>query len=271
VATGKPASASKGRGAKALARVLRKTTRERFLRARKATDAYERQLKSVSREIGKLIAGMAPKGVVRNSTGLANALARYSDLLVNSGWAAAVSERMIAEVAQRDAAAWTSLGRTMGRELRREIKTAPTGLLMRKLLDEQVILIKSLPLVAAQRVHKLTIQAIEDSTRASEVAKEIMKSGQVSKSRAMLIARTEVARTASTLTESRAVHVGSEGYFWRTAMDSDVREAHKKLEGKFILWSDPPIASDDGKRAHAGQIFNCRCYPEPVLPDPEDI
>ena len=138
-------------------------------------------------------------------------------------------------------------------------------------MDEQVTLITSLPTKAAERVHNLTIEALSNSTRASEVAKEILATGNVTESRANLIARTEVARTASLITESRAVHIGSEGYFWRTAGDSDVRHEHRLLSGKYIKWNDPPVASADGTRAHAGQIYNCRCWPEPVLPEPEDI
>ncbi len=49
------------------------------------------------------------------------------------------------------------------------------------------------------RVVKVTFEA-----RASEIAKEIMRSGDVAKSRATLIARTEVARTARVLTQARA-------------------------------------------------------------------
>ncbi|WP_233496782.1 phage minor head protein [Dyella sp. AtDHG13] len=175
---------------------------------------------------------------------------------------------MLVEVDVRDRMAWAELAGEMSRELRREIQTAPTGELFQALLNEQVTLIKSIPLDAAQRVHELTIKGLEDSTRASEIAKEIGRSGEVATSRANLIAQTEVSRTASTLTEARAVHIGSPGYFWRTSHDSDVRPDHKVLDGKFIPWNQPPIADRrTGRRAHAGCIYGCRCYPEPVLPE----
>jgi SPP1 gp7 family putative phage head morphogenesis protein len=103
---------------------------------------------------------------------------------------------------------------------------------MRALLAEQVTLIKSIPLDAAQRVHEWTLAGIEDGTRAKEVAAQILRTNEVSANRAMLIARTETARTSSKLTESRARHVGSEGYIWRTSRDSDVRDSHREMEGK---------------------------------------
>ena len=191
-------------------------------------------------------------------------LGKYAEAL--APWAERAAAQMLAEVDARDRGMWEQLSDEMSRELRKEIRTAPTGARMQALLQEQVTLITSLPKDAAQRVHELTLAGIEDSTRAKEIAKEIARSGEVSVSRANLIARTEVARTASTLTQARAEHVGSEGYVWRTSGDSDVRHSHKQMNGKFVRWDSPPTLSD-GTTTHAGQIYNCRCYPEPVIPE----
>nr|WP_246374794.1 phage minor head protein [Pseudochelatococcus contaminans] len=132
-------------------------------------------------------------------------------------------------------------------------------------MAEQVRLITSLPSEAAQRVHDLTIEGITQGTRASEIAKKIMEAGDVTASRANMIARTEVSRTATLLTQARAEYVGSDGYIWRTSGDSDVRPSHKAMNGKFVRWSELPEL--DGMVGHAGALPNCRCYPEPVIPD----
>jgi len=92
-----------------------------------------------------------------------------------------------------------------------------------------------------------------------------MESGDVARSRALLIARTEVTRTATTLTQARAEHIGSEGYIWRTAGDGDVRPSHRAMNGKFVRWDSPPTL--DNLTGHAGCVPNCRCYAEPVIPD----
>jgi len=244
---------------------LRKATRERFSRARLAEKVYGRQLKQIAKQVGVIIKGFAPNGVVRNMTDLNNALQKYAELL--RPWAAAVTERMISEVGNRDLHAWKQLGNQTGRSLASELLLAPIRPALKELQKEQVALITSLPTDAAKRVHKLTLEAMLQGSRAAETAKEIMASGHVTESRAMLIARTETTRTATAITKARAVHVGSDGYIWRTAGDSDVRELHRKLEGKLIKWDDPPIAGENGERAHAGAIYNCRCFPEPVLPD----
>jgi len=191
-------------------------------------------------------------------------LRSYADALIP--WATATAARMVEEVNQRDLAAWKAASAEMSKELQREIQTAPTGETMRKLMDEQVMLIRSIPLDAAQRVQDLTIKVLEDGTRANEIAAEIMRSGDVATSRAMLIARTEVARTESNLTQARAQHIGSTHYIWRTAHDSTVRADHKRLNGKVFAWNEPPVADErSGARANPGCIYNCRCWAEPIL------
>ncbi|MDR8787949.1 hypothetical protein FEP82_05946 [Burkholderia multivorans] len=190
-------------------------------------------------------------------------LRRYAEAL--TPWAEATAARMLEDLNRRDEQAWMQNAREMSRALRDELRRAPTGETMRALMAEQVTLIKSIPLEAAKRVHRLTIEALEDSTRAAQISKAIQESGEVAKSRADLIARTEVARTASKLTEARALHVGSPGYFWRTSGDSDVRDSHRKMNGQFVRWDDPPTL--DGMTGHAGQFPNCRCWCEVVVPE----
>jgi SPP1 gp7 family putative phage head morphogenesis protein len=242
---------------------FRREARERFLAGRNAEKQYARQLRQVAKQVGDIVNGLAPDGIVGNVSELVGALNHYADLL--QPWAKAVASRMIADVSRRDAAAWEKHGKLIGQALRREIDTAPTGAAMRSSLAEQVKLITSLPREAAERVHKLTLEGISKGTRASEIAKEIGQSGEVTKSRAMLIARTEVSRTATALTKARAQHIGSEGYIWRTTRDGAVRPSHKAMEGKFVRWDDPPEI--EGMKGHAGGFPNCRCFPEPIIPD----
>ena len=247
------------------AKAARRLQRERFQQSRLAEKAYARRLKMVARQVGDIIRAFAPNGVVSDQKGLNEALKKYSEAL--EPWAKQVAAQMLAEVSSRDLKAWTSLGTEMVKALKKEIRYAPIGQAMKGLMAEQVNLIKSLPLDAAQRVHKLSIEAIAGGSRAKEIQKDILRSGKVTASRAMTIARTETTRTSTALVESRARFIGSEGYIWRTAGDSDVRERHKHLEGTFHKWNNPPVAGDHGVRAHAGAIYNCRCYPEPVIPD----
>ena len=248
-----------------LARRRRLLARERFKRARLAERAYARRLSAVAKQVGELIKGMTPKNAPVPVTQIKMALSRYADML--RPWAESVARSLISEVGQRDERAWAELGREVGRSLRSEIRNAPTGQAMQKIMNEQVDLIQSLPRKAAERVHYVVIKGISEGQRADVVAEEVLKTGKVTKSRAMLIARTETTRAASALVEARARFIGSEGYIWRTAGDADVRDEHKKLEGKYIPYDRPPVAGTNGMRYHAGAGPNCRCWQEPVVPD----
>ncbi|KAA8563216.1 NAD(+)--arginine ADP-ribosyltransferase EFV [Pseudomonas extremaustralis] len=232
------------------------------VRASRAERQYQTSLSQVARQVGSIINGFPPGDPAAEPT-ISHMLNRYADLL--NDWAVSTASKMLVEVNQQDRKAWAMLTEQMSQALRQEIRNAPTGQVMQGLLAEQVTLIKSIPLDAAKRVHELTLQGIEDGTRASEIAKEIQRSGEVSESKAKLIARTEVARTASTLTEARAKSVGSEGYIWRTSGDSDVRHSHAEMNGKFVRWDSPPTL--DKMTGHAGCFPNCRCYPDPVIPE----
>jgi SPP1 gp7 family putative phage head morphogenesis protein len=241
--------------------------RERFRKARLAQAAFERNLNGVARQINLLIRGITPTGKMTQADlrKLRELLRQYSHTL--EPWAVSITERMQSEVSQRDATAWGQLGESLGRELRKEIDHAPTGRELRSLMAEQVKLITTMPIEAANRVQEYAFKLLTSSGRAEELQREILRTGAVTLGVAQRIARTQVATTASTLTRVRAEHLGSEGYFWRTARDKQVRPSHRKLEGKFIKWGDPPVVDDKGRRAHAGTDYNDRCYPEPVLPD----
>lgn len=179
-------------------------------------------------------------------------------------WAERTAKQMIEEANQRDIAAWKATSSELSKEVNRTIMNTPIGDVFKDLMAEQVTLIKSIPLEAAARLHDLTIKGFEDSTRASEIQKEIMRSGQVAAGRAKTIARTEVARTSSLFTQARAESVGSQGYIWRTSDDSTVRPSHKKMNGKFVKWDEPPTL--DGMTGNAGCLVNCRCWAEVVIP-----
>ena len=236
------------------------SARSAFRRATKILENYERRLRSLAKHVGDILRGYdvaSPEGVRRAE----EALRRYERTL--DPWAEAVAERMIRETAARDERSWFQVAARMGRALKREIANAPTGTVMRRLQAEQVTLIRSIPREAAERVHAMAREAQIAGIRPEALAQRIMEGEGVSQSKARLIARTETGRVATTLTQSRAEHVGSEGYFWRDSEDVDVRPSHKAMRGKFVRWDSPPTL--DGLIGHAGALPNYRCYPEPVL------
>lgn len=238
--------------------------RSAFLRASKIVRNYETRLRSLAKQIGAILAGH-DVGSASGAQAAAAALGRYADTL--HPWAEAVANRMVRETAARDERSWFSVAARMGRALKEEIQEAPVGRVMQGLQAEQVTLIRSIPLEAAERVQRLAREGISQGMRPETLAKAIMEGEGVSRSKATLIARTECGRAATTLTRARAEHVGSTHFRWITAGDSDVRPLHKKLNGKVFRWDDPPVCDAPNLKALPGAIFNCRCFPEPILDD----
>jgi SPP1 gp7 family putative phage head morphogenesis protein len=256
-------------------RKARQLAKERWANAHKGWKSYSRNLEAAARMVGQIIKAHLPTlesgeaGWQLALQQMIAALERYSKAL--DPWAISVARLMLAEVDRREKRAWIEHGREIGRNLLLELENAPTGRAYQEGMQRQVGLITSLPLVAAQRVHELAIGQLYSGLRGKELLEEILKTGNVTVSRAKLIARTEVARASTELTRARAEYVGSPGYIWRTARDVDVRASHKKLEGTFHRWDDPPLCDYPNYHAHPGQIFNCRCYPEVIVPDVNDI
>lgn len=236
--------------------------KSKWQRAKSTEAQYARDLRHVAHEIGRITSGFTDVLLNNRSGAVREALQRYAAIL--EPWATLRAASLVSAVDKQNKKTFVSHAREMSHLLANELREAPTGMRARQLMEEQVKLITSLPLEAAERVHRLVIQNTETQGRASEIAKEIARTGAVTEARATLIARTEVGRVASALTQARAEYVGSDGYIWRTVRDQDVRHSHKKMNGKFVSWDNPPTL--DGLTGHAGAIPNCRCYAEPVLP-----
>ncbi len=183
---------------------------QKWIYARIAERDYVRRLRKVAEVVGTIVDGHSEDSI-GDAPEIIEQLNRYAVLI--RPWAQAVAGRMLADVARRDKKAWMDRARKMGRALREELSTdAPTGRVLRESLQRQVGLITSLPVEAAERVHSLTVEAQSSGARAGRIAEMISASGEVAKSRATLIARTEVSRTASELVQARARAIGSEGY-----------------------------------------------------------
>jgi SPP1 gp7 family putative phage head morphogenesis protein len=225
---------------------------------------FHKSLKNLSEKIGKLTKQFFPGGLVETDEPYHKAMQEYSELL--TPWATKLSSRLIQTVERRNALEWQRHTENLSSLVKKEIATTPIGEVVQKLLNEQVSLIKSMPIEAAERVHKLSLEMAATGGRAVSIEEMVQATGQVTASRAKMIARTEIARVNSVLSQARSMHIGSIGYIWRTVEDSHVRPMHNALDGTYHRWDDPPEC-DKGIFAHPGQVFNCRCFAEPVLPD----
>ena len=92
----------------------------------------------------------------------------------------------------------------------------------------------------------------------------LLRTEDVTVSRANLIARTELAKANSDFTRANAGFIGASAYIWRTVKDEAVRESHSAMEGEIVKYDNEPTLSD-GETGHAGTFPNCRCYQEVII------
>lgn len=230
---------------------------------------YRKRLKDVAKQIGLI----ASEWDGKEESGLQMALFDYSVRL--DEWAHAVSGIMIRRAAAADYETWLTIGKKISRATRKKLKDAAVGPIYSRLQQEQVTLIRSLPLEASKKVHDWTMKGLQDGERFADIVQRIKSDlGSVTTSRAVCIARTETARARTNFTQARAQAVGSTHYIWKTVGDGAVRPMHRALNNTVQSWSEPPIC-DIGKggepiRSHPGCVFNCRCFPTPIFIEKDD-
>ncbi|NIF20271.1 phage head morphogenesis protein [Candidatus Pantoea multigeneris] len=233
--------------------------------SKQAEIQYRTSLRKIAQAVGDIVSG-GYDGSNDSVTEIMDALDAYSQKI--EGWAGRVATRFADTIARQNEHEWKQNSQHISAELRHIIQNTSTGQVMQSIVAEQIKYIKSLPLEAADRIYDIqnrAIEAVSAGGRAAPFAKEIAASGDVAASRARLIARTEIGRATTALTQARALAIGSDGYIWRTADDGDVRHSHEEMEGKFVAWTNPPTL--DGLTGHAGALPNCRCWCEVVIPD----
>lgn len=233
-----------------------------------ATAAAERQLATQLRKVARIIGGIVESytagATIRDQASMTKALEEYSKAL--GPWSEAVTGRILQGVSANNDRAWAQASKKVGAELRRFLTQTPIGAVARQLQQEQVQLIKSLPIEAGLRAQAIAQEAAMGSKRADVAAQEIARTGQVTESRATLIARTEIAKANAVMTQARAQGAGITHYIWRTAEDGDVRDSHAEMANRIFRFDDPPYVEGEGNHG-PGEIYNCRCYAEPVIPD----
>ena len=144
---------------------------------------------------------------------------------------------------------------------------------------ENAQLIKSIPDNLLGDVEGIAQRALRTGADPRETAKDIRKRFGVSKNKAKMIGRDQVAKLNGQITKGRNEALGIETYEWSTAGDERVRESHVVMNGKLCRWDDASVYSDDGgaswnKRAsiggveqHPGSDYSCRCGSRPILDD----
>jgi len=129
-----------------------------------------------------------------------------------------------------------------------------------------VELIESIAVQQHAQVLDLVTRAVSSGMRAQTLRGQIQERFRVSRSRAELIARDQILKANSQLTQIRHREAGISEYIWITSSDERVRDMHSDLSGTHHSWTDPPVTNEQGDTNHPGEDYQCRCTASPVLP-----
>lgn len=224
---------------------------------------YFNYLKRVTNEINRIVKRTYDPKRAAQINDLVYELDKYAGTL--GEWAERLAKRIIDRVNRYNLKDWMQISATMGDAFRKSYHIGDPVFERAMLLQtSEVTLIKSLPLESAVRAQKMSVEYVTKGWRHEELAEQIMATSEVAKSRAACIARTEVAKANSYLTQSRCESVGIKKYIWRTAEDANVRESHAVLDGSIFEFANPPYIAGEGNHG-PGDFPNCRCWAEPII------
>lgn len=171
----------------------------------------------------------------------------------------------------REAAAQSMRGRQIYESLQREM-SGPLGIAVRQIVNQNAVLIKSLPEALARQTAHYIAEQQQAGIRSDEIAEVLRrKLPELANNKVRLIARTEVAKADTAVTRARAERLGLEWYGWTTSDDQRVRKSHKQLDGVLVPWDDPPsperLVGEKSSLGHynAGNAPNCRCLALPLV------
>jgi len=126
--------------------------------------------------------------------------------------------------------------------------------------EENIRLVEKAGRLYASRVREVFEDPEAVGLRVEQLADRLQKTGDITDSRAELIARDQTLKLSGKVNEIRQTEAGVSRYVWSTSKDDSVRDSHAEKEGQIFEWSAPP--QDTG---HPGEDFQCRCVAVPVI------
>lgn len=203
-------------------------------------------------------------------------LKRYAQTLEFSDWCDRLAYSLTAKIDKsssqtwREAAAKAGRGSEIYKQIQEELKKPRGGVFWLK-VKENAKLIKTIPDEIRTDLTKYIAEEGLKGRRSEDILADLIKKIPDKKKYILKrIARTEVSKTQTALIQARAASLGADWYIWRTSEDERVRGSHIKMNGVLVSWKDPPspealAGMKSAGKYHAGDIYNCRCYPEPIV------
>ena len=146
------------------------------------------------------------------------------------------------------------------------------ALQLRKWVEENVSKIKSIPNESLAEMKDVILDGYLNGKSVKTIQREIQDRYNVSKSKALAIARDQIGTLNALITKTQQKDAGCNKYRWSSSGDSRVRDCHRELNKKVFSWDDPPemwyISKKNGKvftgrKCHPGEDYGCRCVAIP--------
>lgn len=115
------------------------------------------------------------------------------------------------------------------------------------------------------KLHGVFTQLIQRGTTRSDLSATLTERLGVDSRYAASMSRDQIGTLNAQLSERRQQEAFVREYIWRTMRDEKVRHTHRENDGKKFRWDKPPATG------HPGWEPNCRCIPEPVFLDLEQL
>ena len=144
-------------------------------------------------------------------------------------------------------------------------------------IQQNVELIKSIKNDFINDIGSSVFANYKSGFRHGELINEIRARGNVSYSRAKLIARDQTAKINADFNEERNKKMGFDVYKWKGTGDERERDSHRVLNNMLCRYSDPTVYSDDdgktwkkrksigGYIGKCGGDYQCRCLAVPYI------
>lgn len=128
-------------------------------------------------------------------------------------------------------------------------------------VHENVSLINKLRGRVLDDLEAIIVRAYSDGARAETIAPEIAARFDIAERHARWIARDQISRLNSKVTEARHRELGITSFMWMTMNDGRVRPEHVVLHEKVFRYDNPPAEGIPGRTRKPG----CRCGQQPVF------
>ena len=232
---------------------------------------YKNSLKALIKSISSMLQNIS------NPSEIISMLREISNSESMANFAGTVASRMITGLTIQSARTWRAAasqsirGRAIHQALVNEMN-GMIGVRIKELIAENAKLISSFPSDISQEIASHISKLELQGQRPSAITESIVSQfPHIAKSRISLVARTETSKASSALTQARSEELNLNWYVWRTSKDARVRSSHRHMEGVLINWGDipnPELLNHEKSTAgsyHAGNVWNCRCYSEPLI------